>query len=111
MSVEDADTIDFVGIERGTGTVVLTISDHLDWSNDDVHVAILQTKINTYLSFIESGEIYDSYPDSRGRAVRIDLVLRDSPSIAGAQFLEQVQEIVRGAGFELAVCRVASSER
>lgn len=109
MSVEDETSVDFIGVERGTGTVVLTISDHLDWANDDVHIAKLQGKINTYLSFIESGEIHTSYPDSRNRAVRIDVVLRETPSTLGAQFLERVKEIVEGAGIGFAVCRLEQS--
>ena len=61
--------IDVIGIDRQTGQVVLTISDHLDWSDSIAHQKILQEKLNRYLAFVESGEIMESYPDAKDRAV------------------------------------------
>jgi hypothetical protein len=84
-----------IGVERSSGKVVLTISDHLDWANDDVHIAKLEAKIETYVAFVESGEILASYPDARNRAVRIDVVMRESPSVAGARFLAHAREVLR----------------
>jgi Family of unknown function (DUF6572) len=49
MSVEQTDVVDIVSIERETGNVILTISDHLDWSDSLAHQRILQKKLQ-YLS-------------------------------------------------------------
>ena len=57
-----------------TGDVILTISDHLDWSDSSSHQLLLQVKMNRYLAFIESGEIEQSYPSAKGRAVVIEVV-------------------------------------
>ena len=73
MSVEDLESIDFVGIENNE-TVVLTISDHLEWSHE--HLLQLQEKINVYLSFIESDEIYTSYPSAQGMVIKINVVCK-----------------------------------
>ncbi|MBC6110685.1 DUF6572 domain-containing protein [Pedobacter fastidiosus] len=67
MSVIQVDKIDFIGIDGKTKKVALTISDHLDWDDEYYHLSVLQEKINAYLRFIESGEIYDVYPDSVDR--------------------------------------------
>lgn len=53
MSIEETEVIDFIGIDKEQGEVSLTISDHLEW--DDNHLFILQKKLNSYISFIESG--------------------------------------------------------
>jgi len=57
MSAEDTEIIDIVGINRETGHVILTISDHLDWSDSTAHQLILEKKFNSYLAFVESGDI------------------------------------------------------
>ncbi|MGI8772162.1 MAG: DUF6572 domain-containing protein, partial [Acidobacteriaceae bacterium] len=64
MSVDHADVIDIVSIDKAAGEVVLTISDHLDWSNTVEHQTALQKKFNSYLAFTESGEILQQYPDT-----------------------------------------------
>jgi hypothetical protein len=35
MSIEQADKIDFLNIEYQTGDVLLSISDHLSWNEDE----------------------------------------------------------------------------
>jgi hypothetical protein len=68
MTVEDVDKIDFVTGERQTGDMILTISDHLDWDeNEGEHLLVLQKKLNTYLEFIGSGQIYAKVPQAVGR--------------------------------------------
>jgi hypothetical protein len=59
MSVENNEVIDVVSVDK-QGNAILTISDHLEWSEDNEHLLILQTKINTYLGSIESGELFDA---------------------------------------------------
>ncbi len=63
MSVDQTQVIDVVSKDP-KGTIVLSISDHLDWDNTKQHLLILQEKINTYLNFVDSGEICEKYPDA-----------------------------------------------
>ena len=51
MSVEQTDVVDIVGIDRETGHVELTISDHLDWSDSITHQTILQKKLKRLPGF------------------------------------------------------------
>jgi hypothetical protein len=74
MSVEQTDVVDIVSIERETGNVILPISDHLDWSDSAAHQRNLQKKLNTYLAFVESGEILEQYPKARDRSVVLNVV-------------------------------------
>ena len=100
MSLENTQVIDCIGFEAATGRVVLTIADHLPW-NDHEHLLLIQEKLNSYLAFIESGEIFESYPEAMGRQLVIDLVLQHWPSVEGLRHLELAKEQVENAGTEL----------
>ena len=43
MSISDAGTIDGIGIDKASGEVVLNISDHLDWADQEGHLTALET--------------------------------------------------------------------
>lgn len=98
MSVEQTHIIDMIGIDKRTNEVILTISDHLGWNNDD-HLFLLQEKINTYLSFIESGEIIERYPDAEYKKVVISIKAKYEPDNDALLFLAEVKKIIENAGF------------
>jgi hypothetical protein len=87
MSVLDPDVIDFVGTDRVTGEVVLTVSDHLEWHGRDEHLPALHSKLEAYLGFVRNGGLAQSYPDAAGRSVRIEIVYQYTPDPAGQAFL------------------------
>jgi hypothetical protein len=98
MSVEQTDVVDVIGINGDD--VILTISDHLDWDDEPNHLMSLQAKLNSYLSFIESGELLTVCPAAVGKAPVIQVVARVAPNSQGVLFLDQVRSIVTDAGFE-----------
>jgi hypothetical protein len=97
VSIEQTNVVDAIGTDRADGTIVLTVSDHLAW--DDGHLATLQEKINTYLRFLESGEVYQAYPDAMGRAFAISIALLHRPTESGLAFLQRVGAVITSAGF------------
>ena len=99
MTVEQAKVVDAVGTNSSTGRVHLTIVDHLEWDTD--HLVKLQEKLNSYLAFVESGEIHAVYPASMDRDVAIDLVLKYRPNAEAEAFLAQARSIIEGAGLAL----------
>ncbi len=102
MSIDQTDLVDFVGIERDTGKVVLTITDHLDWATrPEQHLQLLQEKINIYLSFVESGELLAAYPEAEGRAVEIGIFAKYPLSEEAHEFIRQARLIVEEAGLGL----------
>ena len=98
MTVEDSKKVDFIGIDAQTGELVLTISDHLEWA-DEAHLDTLQAKINSYLAFIESGELLEEYPGANGKDIRIDVACKFSPNTEGENFLSQCGQIINDAGY------------
>lgn len=97
MSIDQIGVIDLIGIENSSGNLELTISDHLEWA-DKEHLLLLQEKINNYLGFIESNEIYTVYPNAQGRNITINLVCKYPPDRNGIYFLSQVTSIIKKAG-------------
>lgn len=71
MSITNPRVIDFWAIpKRELHDLVLVITDHLEWggkAEQGEHLLLLQEKINTYIAFIESGEIYTEIPGALGK--------------------------------------------
>ena len=101
MSIEQTDLIDIISIDRLTGETILTISDHLDWSDSEAHLLLLQNKLNRYLAFVESGEIFRSYPKAKDRPIVFTVVFKFRPNEEGRAFLDKVRPIVESAGITL----------
>ena len=102
MSIENTSVVDIISVNRNTGEVVLKITDHLSWGSDHAqHMWLLQEKLNTYLAFIESGELLEKYPDAKGRDVSIDVVGKYTLIKPAEDFFERASAIVKGAGFKL----------
>jgi hypothetical protein len=99
MTVENTGTVDAVGTDKETGEVRLSIIDHLPWGTE--HLRLLQDKINVYLGFIESGEIYASYPNAKGRPLVIDVYTRYRPTVEAERFLKQAEGVVANYGAAL----------
>lgn len=101
MAVDDCGTIDMMSFDKANGDVVLTISDHLDWSEPFEHQEILQRKFNTYLAFVENGELVRQYPEAKKRPVVFRVVFKFRPEKEGSLFLERARKVIESAGFKL----------
>lgn len=102
MSIEQPDQIDFATIDHASGDVWLTIADHLPWNgSDEQHLRMLEEKINSYLRFIESGEMTKKIPDAKGRRAVINLIAKFPPSDQAMGFVREAADIIKGAGYEL----------
>jgi len=99
MTIEQTNLIDIISTNERAGEVVLTISDHLDWSDTLVHLNLLQEKLNRYLAFVESGEIFEGYPNAKDRAVVFRVVFKFAPDALGLSFLVRAAAIIQSAGF------------
>lgn len=104
MSVEDVNKIDSIGIPYDSADIVsLAISDHLEWDCPvEEHLYKLQEKINSYIAFIESGEIDESFPAAKGRGLKIiEICFKYPPPEKAIYFLGQVSDILGTIGISL----------
>jgi hypothetical protein len=92
------EVVDVISIDLN-GNAVFTISDDQIWDDKNEHLLALQNKINSYLGFIESGNVYQEYPDAKGRNVVIEVVAKYEPNNNAKLFLDRVTEILQSAGY------------
>ncbi|MCH2157152.1 MAG: hypothetical protein MK096_00010 [Oleiphilaceae bacterium] len=99
MTIEQEDKVDIIGVNEEEGYISLIISDHLEWDDKNEKLLLLQAKINSYLAYIETGQVYEEYPDCKDLNVHIRLTSLHQPNDEGLKFLELVTPIVEDAGF------------
>lgn len=91
MSIVDLDKIDAAGKDKEEGALRLMIADHLDWEYEDVHLEILQDKINIYIQYIESKQ----YVEKHGKGFLkfyIDIHFKEKITEKCVDFLRVVAE-------------------
>jgi hypothetical protein len=98
MALDKEDVVDAVGIERETGLVVLTIADSRDWDDEAKHLLALQAKLNAYFRFIETGQIWESYPNAAGKKLAIEVVSRFPIPQIGSDLLERASKACADLG-------------
>jgi hypothetical protein len=101
MSLDNAAAVDAIGVEKNSDTAILTIIDSWAWEHEEFHLEALQEKLNAYFQFIESGQIYESYPDANGKAIRIDIVARFPIPVRALAFLEQASRVASQLGIAI----------
>jgi hypothetical protein len=101
MSLNVANEIDAVGFETDTDVVVLSIVDSWNWEDERAHLQALQDKLNAYLAFVESGEIYGAYPNAATKALRIDVIARHQPPATAIAFLEKASAVASQLGLTI----------
>ncbi|CAG9207274.1 conserved hypothetical protein [Paraburkholderia tropica] len=110
MSILDANVVDIIGVDPGKKIARLIITDHLEWSPPvGEHLYLLQEKINSYLRFLEGGELEENNPNAKGCKVEIEISMKYEPSAEALHFVERAREIVQSAGFDL-VYRIGRSQ-
>jgi hypothetical protein len=107
MSITDTGVIDFWGIPKWPpNKIELVITDHLEWGNkaeEGEHLLLLQEKLNTYIAFIESGEIYTEIPGALGKSPIIRVMGKYELPEQAECFLGRVKEVLEEVGIGLQV--------
>jgi len=95
MAVDDPNVVDGLGTDKVTGETVLTISDHLDWSDEHAHLEALQAKLNAYLEFVGSEQVFEHAPRA---PVRIDVIGKFLAPEGVRWFFEKVDDVAEQSG-------------
>jgi hypothetical protein len=101
VPVDVPNTIDIISTNPKTGEVTLTISDHLDWSEPNEHLLILQDKLNAYLRFIEGDEVVEYCKGQRPPSITVHVAFMHKPVQDAIDFLMKASEIVSDVGASL----------
>lgn len=98
MSIDQENIIDYIGENPEMDEIVLFIIDGMDWSsNESEHILALQNKINSYLSFIENGELIERYPEADKRKKFIEIRAKYPLSKSAETFYELASNKVKEA--------------
>ncbi|PTY03401.1 hypothetical protein DB346_05835 [Verrucomicrobia bacterium LW23] len=101
MALDNPTVVDTIGIEAATGKVVLTMFDTWTWDAPLPHLLALQDKLNAYFGFIESGQIYDAYPDAKERSLAIDVITRHPLHEDSIPLYDKALEVAQALKVEL----------
>ncbi len=93
MSLEKPREIDSIAVDKATGKIILTILDSWDWADAQLHMEALKAKLDAYFKFLETDEIYEAYPNAKGRSVIIDIVLKNAPPQQYKTFIAKISAI------------------
>ena len=107
MSIEQPHAIDRLAVDAASATCTLTIVDHLPW--DAAHLQALQAKINRYLQFIQSGEIFTADPDAADCQLVIAISAIHAPTVEADRFIEHARALLEDAGIELSIAPLGSA--
>lgn len=90
MSVVESDKIDGIATSDDGKTLIILLSDHLDFEDEKNHLLILQEKINAYLGFIQSEQYSDIYPDKNFENIIIEIYFKHKVSDECKKFIDVV---------------------
>lgn len=79
MTVSQFDVIDFVAQKPDTNEMYFIIVDHLGWDSEG-HIDTLKSKFNTYVDYIHSDALFESYPDAKGKNKVIEILYGAEPT-------------------------------
>ena len=101
MTLSKTNTIDAIRQVPGSSTLVLSLFDDTDWQHSPEHWDLLCEKLDRYLAFLVTGEVFDHWTGSDVDAFVIDVAFRFEPPAAIASALERSQQFVANLGFTM----------
>ena len=90
MTVAESSIVDFVGVDPLTGEVFLSMVEERDWGREGELLPDLQAKLNTYLEYVESGQLKENYPDLAGARITFRLHFMFEPGAREREFIRIV---------------------
>jgi len=101
--VKDFNTIDLVTHDPATDELVVIMIEDRAWAADPGQLDQLLKKINTYLHFVEDGDLVQHFPQAAGKPVRLQLDCNEPPTGAVQQFIKEAQQVLLSRGITFAV--------
>ncbi len=107
MTLAQRQIVDWLGIEKGSGAIVLTIADEADWNDVQTHLQLLETKLNTYIAFVESGEVFQRVHEEFQRSVpsstpiKVEVVAQFAVPVEAQPFFHYARKTLEAIGVEM----------
>lgn len=107
MAIDNANVIDGMAIDKENIALRLLLTDHLQWEegidavSEHDHLLMLQEKINAYISFIETEQYKNKYPDVEFKMAIIDMRFKYDITKNCEKFLQVVQDQIGQYGIKI----------
>lgn len=104
-TIEQSDIIDHLTVDV-SGSIDLVVVDPLDWSDTHAHIFALQRKLDRYLDFVESGEVFErlrklGHEVAHVTPIKITIVARYPLPDEPRAFFEYARDTVAKSGVQL----------
>lgn len=87
LNIENTDTIDML-YENG-GTLTLELIDGMDWSDEGRHLTLLQSKLNSYIRFIDMKQYEEKHPNVTNFTISVRFLFAETETCL--RFLDLVE--------------------
>lgn len=102
MTVLESGVIDFVVPVNKQGVTELIIVDQMPWAiEQSEHLVALQDKLNSYFAYVDEGQLFEDFPNARGRAIIFKIMALYSPNTNGENLLAHVRQALEEIGATL----------
>lgn len=107
MAIDNVNIIDGMGIDNERNAICLLLTDHLSWDDADnsisehEHLILLQNKINAYISYLETKQYEEEYPEISFNMAVIEIHFKYVISQNCEKFLNAVQSQIAQYGIKI----------
>ena len=84
--------IDVVSLSPDGRDIALSLIETRPWDERGENLLDMQEKLKAYLDYVESGQLYQQYPEAKGRSVCFRLHAAYSPDAQTERFIQLVKE-------------------
>lgn len=93
MNIEWTEYIDSVAYEEDSRTLIMLLSDGMDWEDENTHLLLLQAKLNSYILYIDTRQFEEKYPQVEKIKLGISFFYEDVPNLC-MKLLEHAGEVL-----------------
>jgi hypothetical protein len=111
VGVHVKDVIDYVFINRDKREVAVVMIQQTPWSDPAKETLQLADKVNLYVEYVRSGQLFKDWPEARGKKVYLSIDTLTPPEGVIAKNIAKLQEIVAKHSLDLRVKVLTEDKR
>lgn len=106
MSIDNTNVIDGMAMDKNRKAICLLLTDHFAWNGNDTlseyeHLILFQEKINAYISYLETGQYEEQYPEEEIVMAIIEIHFKYDITENCEKFLNTVQKQIGQYGIKI----------
>ncbi len=101
--VHNPRVVDLIRLDADADAVELLMLEQRPWGGNPEQLRQLEAKFNSYLGYVQTGQLARDYPQYAGRRVRFRLECASAPTGEAASMLSAMRDFAAGEGLDFAV--------